>query len=332
MKPKKYEAQLQVTKIRQSPFHFRKESSREKLDDLAESIKKHGLIHAISVVEDPAGGYELVNGHRRWLAHKEKLKAKNIRSNIYEFEKEEREDESRRRQAVAEFLLAANKSEPLIPIERARYYADAMEKFGWTVEDIAKVHDVTVKSVQDDLTFLSLDDRVLGMVRQTPDRFTTDHLQVLAQNASPAAKAWRLEPDEQVKAAERLQKQEDKAIVESPTEWEKHVRGIVRERRAKKAAEKKQIGRGKEDPVKALFKLLEGVDKQVDELTGADLSSIKQIRPEDKGAVSQDLYGLAQRLIDFAEGPVQKLNTRKPASRRSRNGRKSGRKATLRAV
>jgi ParB/RepB/Spo0J family partition protein len=329
MKAKRYEANLPVKKIRQSPFHFRKESSKEKLEDLAESVRKHGLIHAISVVEDPAGGYALINGHRRWLAHKELLKAAKIRANVYEFEPDELKDEAQRRQAVAEFLLAANKSEPLIPVERARYYFDAMERFGWSVEDIAKVHDVTVKSVQDDLVFLSLDDRVLGMVQSNPDRFTTDHLRVLADYSSAAArKSWRLEPEEQVKAAEHLVKQEDKAIVESPLEWEKHVKGIVKKRRADKAAERRKVGRGKEDPVKALFKLLEGIGKGVDQLKSADLSSIKEIRPEDKGQAASDLYAMAQGLIDIAEGPVQKLKTSRANGGRQAAG---GRKAKSRA-
>jgi ParB/RepB/Spo0J family partition protein len=332
MKAKKYSEQLPITKIRQSPFHFRKESAMEKMEDLAASIDSLGLIHAISVVDDGRGSYELINGHRRWLAHKH-LKRKQIRSNIYEYEKDELDDEARRRQVVAEFLLAANKAEPLIPIERARYYAEAMDKFDWSVEDIARVHNVTVKSVQDDLVFLSLDDRVLDMVQASPDRFSTDHLRVLAENSSPTTrKAWRLEPDEQVKAAENLARQEDKEIVESPVAWESHVKGIVKKRRQAKAVANRKVGRGTEDPVKALFKLLDTTQKQLDELTKADVSSIKEIRPEDKGQVTQDLYAMAQQLIDFTEGPIQKLQTSKPAKSRDRQRRKSSPKAPLHAA
>lgn len=321
MKPKRYGTELAVKQIRQSPFHFRKESAKEKLEELADSIGRLGLIHAISVVQD-GRSYELINGHRRLLAHK-RLKQPKIRANVYEYEPEELADESRRRQAVAEFLLAANNSEPLIPIERARYYEEAIEKFDWSVEDIARVHNVSVRSVEDDLVFLSLDDRVMDMVESQPDRFTTDHLRILAEHSSPAtAKAWRLEPDEQVRAAGQLARQEDKEIVESPVAWKSHVKGIVKKRRAAKAAANRKVGRGKEDPVKALFKLLESVDKQVGELAKADLSPIKAIRPEDKGQASQDLYRMAQQLIDFAEGPLQKLKTEKPAATKARGRRK----------
>jgi ParB family transcriptional regulator, chromosome partitioning protein len=149
-----YRQELPVDKIRVSPFHFRKETIREHLDDLASSIAENGLIHAISVVKTPGGGYELINGHRRLLATK--LGGfKTIRTNIYEYEPHELKDLRIQQQAVVKFLLAANSSEPLIPVERAHYYAEAMEKFGWEPKDIARVHHVTETSVIDDLMFLS---------------------------------------------------------------------------------------------------------------------------------------------------------------------------------
>src|SRR2546429_1911057 len=97
MKATRYSQNLPISEIRQSPFHFRKETANEKIDDLAASIKEIGLIHAISVVEDPAGGYELVNGHRRFLAHK-RGKMNTIRANIYKYEPDELADERKRQQ------------------------------------------------------------------------------------------------------------------------------------------------------------------------------------------------------------------------------------------
>src|SRR5438445_7636280 len=162
MKPIKYEDNLPIAKIRQSPYHFRKETAEEKLDDLAASIKEIGLIHAISVVRTP-GGFELVNGHRRFLAHK-KAKLPTIRATVYDYEPEELADERKRQESVVKFLLAANSAEPLIPVERARYYEEAMEKFGWEPEDIARVHHVTVDKVLEDLQFLTLTAETLELV------------------------------------------------------------------------------------------------------------------------------------------------------------------------
>ena len=94
MKPVKYGENLKVSGIKQSPFHFRKETATQKLDDLAASIREIGLIHAISVVTD-GDRYELINGHRRLLAHK-RAGLDTVRANIYEYEPEELADEGRK--------------------------------------------------------------------------------------------------------------------------------------------------------------------------------------------------------------------------------------------
>jgi len=311
MKIKNYSQELSVDQVKQSPFHFRKESSEEKLADLGRSIREVGLIHAVSVVEGTSGGYELINGHRRWLAHKRE-KLRTIRTNVYEYEPAELKDESLRRQAVAQFLLAANSAEPLIPIERARYYDEAMEKFGWEPKDLAKVHHRSEEEILEDLLFLNLEPKVLDLVHAHPDSFSQDHLRVIAEHASPSVKkAWAMTPSEQLEVATALAEQRDKKIVQSPRALETHIKAIVKERRDQsKAANRKLGSRGEEDPVKALYKLLDGIQKSIDQLTKADLSTIAEIDPRDKGKASELLFNMAQNLIDLAEGPVQKLKTR----------------------
>lgn len=44
--------------------------STEDIDELAESIKKNGLINPLKVYKNNNGSYELLGGHRRWLAIK----------------------------------------------------------------------------------------------------------------------------------------------------------------------------------------------------------------------------------------------------------------------
>jgi len=313
VKVKEYSVDMPVSKIRQSPFHMRKESSEQKIDQLAESIKKHGLIHALSVVEDPDGGYELINGHRRWLAHK-RGKISTARVNIYEYEAAELADESLRREVVAEHLLAANSAEPLIPLERARYYADAMEQFGWEIEDLARVHSLTPEAIADDMLFLNLDPQVLDLAQAHTDSFSEANLRVLAEYATPSAKkGWAMTSAEQLQVARELALQTDKKLVESPRALQAHIKSIVQKRRQDATRAKRKLGQGKDDPVKALFKLLEGVERSVDELAKADFSSITAIDPRDKGKATQELFNLAQQLIDLAESKVGQLKTRQPA-------------------
>jgi ParB/RepB/Spo0J family partition protein len=319
MKVREYSRELPVDSIRVSPHHFRKETVDQRLDDLAQSIKDVGLIHAVSVVTVAGGAYELINGHRRLRAHQHGG-IPMVRANIYEYEPEELKDEQRRQQSVVKFLMAANNSEPLIPIERARYYEDAMTKFGWDTADIARTHNTPEADVINDLKFLNLDPRVLDLVQAHRDSFTQEHLRVLAEHATPSdKKAWTITPDEQVKAAEELAHQRDKKLVESSRAFKAHVQDIVKKRREDNKAAKRRVGHGSDDPVKSLFKLIEAARKSVDQVVKADLSPIKEIDARDKGAVYSDLLTMAQEVVDFAEGPVQQLKARglaaaKPAS------------------
>lgn len=70
---------IDVSLIKANPNQPRKIFDEEKLKELSESIKEHGLLQPVTVIEDPAGGYILVSGERRLRAHKlaniEKIKA-----------------------------------------------------------------------------------------------------------------------------------------------------------------------------------------------------------------------------------------------------------------
>lgn len=58
---------IPVTAIHKSPYQHRKEFTESKLDELARSIERDGLIEPI-VVRHNANGYELIAGERRWRA------------------------------------------------------------------------------------------------------------------------------------------------------------------------------------------------------------------------------------------------------------------------
>src|SRR3989339_1210501 len=61
---------IPVTKITPDPNQPRKHFKPEELDQLAASIKEHGVLQPLLVVEKSDGGYELVAGERRWRASK----------------------------------------------------------------------------------------------------------------------------------------------------------------------------------------------------------------------------------------------------------------------
>jgi len=310
-----YSQELPLGKIKISPFHVRKVSASERVDDLAASIKQHGLIHAVSVVKDPSGKdeFELTNGHRRLKAH-EKGNIPTIRANVYEYDEDELKDESLRRERVRSFLMAANSAEPLIPIERARAYQDFADTLGWDTKAIAKAMHVTEEAVVDDLMLLNISPDALDVVQAHHNSFTQETLRVLARYATPgASKAWVMSAEEQLSVVKEIAFQHDKRLVESARFLESHIKEIVNSRRAKVAANRRKAGRGGDDPVKVLFKMIEGVKDAASDLTEADFSSIKEIDPTDKGKATDEIYGVAQQLIDFVDETVQKLKTKRPS-------------------
>src|SRR5688572_8713790 len=60
--------QLQIDSIRENRSQPRTHFDEQALDELAASIREHGIIQPIIVSEDGLGGFELIAGERRWRA------------------------------------------------------------------------------------------------------------------------------------------------------------------------------------------------------------------------------------------------------------------------
>ena len=61
---------INVASIKANPNQPRKIFDEEKLNDLSESIKEHGLLQPITVFENEDNTYTLIAGERRLRAHK----------------------------------------------------------------------------------------------------------------------------------------------------------------------------------------------------------------------------------------------------------------------
>lgn len=60
--------QIPIDAIRENRSQPRTQFDEQALEELAASIREHGLIQPIIVSEDASGGYELIAGERRWRA------------------------------------------------------------------------------------------------------------------------------------------------------------------------------------------------------------------------------------------------------------------------
>lgn len=97
------------------------------LDDLAQSISEVGLLQPILLAVDGAR-FEVVFGHRRFLAHK-KIGLSTIRALVRTMSKQE--------VGIARATENISRAD-LTPIEEASTYSNLIESYGFTLEQVAK--------------------------------------------------------------------------------------------------------------------------------------------------------------------------------------------------
>ena len=118
---------LDIEKIDPPQDVFRDSIDPDKVRELAESVRSQGLYEPI-LVRPLNGRYEIVFGHRRWLAHRllGEIKIKTIVREMSD-------------QEVVEARAVENdQREDLNPIERAKTYRRMRDKFGLSNRQIAQ--------------------------------------------------------------------------------------------------------------------------------------------------------------------------------------------------
>ena len=117
-----------VLEIKPNPKQPRRNFKVEELNELAESIRQHGVLQPLLVAEKNAGGYELIAGERRWRASQ--LAGL---STVPVIVKELAEN-----QKLEVSLVENIQRENLNPIEEAFAYKRLMEEFGLTQQMVAE--------------------------------------------------------------------------------------------------------------------------------------------------------------------------------------------------
>lgn len=144
---------ISITDIQKNPYQPRKEFDREKLDELAQSIKENGVIQPIIVRQSPVIGYEILAGERRYRAS---LLAglRSIPAVVKHLS-----DQEMMVQSIIENLQREN----LNPIEEARAYESLVEK-GFTHAEIADKMGKSRPYISNSIRLLSLPDTILSEV------------------------------------------------------------------------------------------------------------------------------------------------------------------------
>ncbi len=139
-------------------FQPRAHFDEKKLEELANSIKKNGIIQPIAVRDDKAetGKYEIVAGERRWIAAQ--------RAGLHEVPiiiLELNDNES------LEVAIVENiQRDDLNIIEEAKGYRRLSDEFGYDHEKIARFMSKSRSHISNTLRLLSLPLDVIGMIEE----------------------------------------------------------------------------------------------------------------------------------------------------------------------
>lgn len=151
--------ELRVDEIQNNPMQPRLHIDDEELENLARSIKLHGLIQPIAVIKIGEGGYILKAGQRRWEAHK-LLGLKTIKAIVQEetiLPKKERE------KALFEIAVLENtQRDNLNPLELALSLRQAMDKKLYTnLDELSQALGKSKSYVSKVMKVLQLDDEII---------------------------------------------------------------------------------------------------------------------------------------------------------------------------
>jgi ParB family chromosome partitioning protein len=161
---------IAINKIKPNKYQPRKKFTTEQLEELAASIKEHGLIQPILIAETLVPGeYELIAGERRLraskLAGKAEIKAI-VRRNIT--------DKNR-----ADWALIENiQRQDITPIEEARAYKRLVEEFKHTHDEIGAIVGKNRAVITNSMRLLSLPEDIQDLIDE--GKISSGHGRVLA--------------------------------------------------------------------------------------------------------------------------------------------------------
>lgn len=193
--------EISVELIERNPFQPRREFDQQAIDELAESIRKHGILQPLLVRSQGGDGYQLVAGERRWRACQQ-IGMETVPCRVVELEDKQ----------VCEAAIEENlKRQDLNMIEKAVAFKEYLEKFGGTIEELAKQLSMNRSTISNMLRLLDLPETVQDAVRK--EQISGGHARALLA----------LSADAQTEMCQQIQSQQL-----SVRKTEEAVRALVR--------------------------------------------------------------------------------------------------------
>ncbi len=190
---------VRLSEIEPNKNQPRKHFDQDAIDDLAESIRRYGLLQPLTV-RPMQVGYQLVAGERRWRACRI-AGLTEVPVVIRELTDSE----------AAEIALVENlQREDLNPIEEAAGYQSLMEEFSLTQEEVAQRVGKSRSAVANAVRLLGLPKEILDLIEK--GKISAGHGRALLgfKNPEEQAKAARIASfGANVREIERLAKKDD---------------------------------------------------------------------------------------------------------------------------
>lgn len=158
---------IDINKIEPNNNQPRKNFNEDKIHELAESIKQHGLIEPLIVQKEKKGFYTIIAGERRWRAARE-AGVKEIPVVVKDYSD----------QQVMEIALIENiQREDLNAIEEAEAYDRLIRDFNLKQDEVAERVSKSRVAITNSLRLLKLDERVREMIIE--DKIKSGHARAL---------------------------------------------------------------------------------------------------------------------------------------------------------
>ena len=166
---------VKITDIEPNREQPRKKFNENLIDELAQSIKEHGLLQPIIVKPMANGTYKIIAGERRWRACR-KAGVETVPIIIKDYTEQE----------IMEVALIENlQREDLNPIEEAQGYKQLMDTYELTQEQVAQRVGKSRTAVANALRLLSLNESDKELLRNGV--ITTGHARTLLSAGSDMA-------------------------------------------------------------------------------------------------------------------------------------------------
>ncbi len=145
---------ISLNQIQPNPYQPRTEFDEESMEELAQSIRVHGVIQPIILKQIDGGDYQIVVGERRWRAAQRAGKEK-IPALIRSFSD---------RQMMEVALIENLQRQDLTPIEEAKAYKALITEFGLTQQEVARYIGKSRPAIANTLRLLALSPSVQAYV------------------------------------------------------------------------------------------------------------------------------------------------------------------------